>query len=208
MEQLVAERDGERAVHVARRHRAARRSAAAEQAPGRDAGGGGRVRFDRRQPRRHLRRGRDAAGGRRADAREPDERAGRAVRRGRAGPRRDPAAEEREVDAGASGSRRRRRRSASSSPHIRSTATGIWRGGQGARPIATLGEVPVAEGARSGATIAALVEDARWRTSARGNALSDDDAVRPVGPGARRPASTRRRRRSWRTPRARAAAGC
>lgn len=38
----------------------------------------------------------------------------------------------------------------------------------GARPIASLGEVPVAEGARSGATIAALVEEARWRTSARG----------------------------------------
>ena len=37
-----------------------------------------------------------------------------------------------------------------------------------ARPIAALGEVQVAEGARAGATIAALVEDARWRTSARG----------------------------------------
>ncbi|URW76453.1 DNA polymerase III subunit alpha [Sphingomonas donggukensis] len=40
--------------------------------------------------------------------------------------------------------------------------------GQGARSIATLPEVPVAEGARSGAMVAALVEDARWRTSARG----------------------------------------
>lgn len=37
-----------------------------------------------------------------------------------------------------------------------------------ARPIAALGEVAVAEGTRAGATIAALVEDARWRTSARG----------------------------------------
>ncbi|TKD50493.1 DNA polymerase III subunit alpha [Sphingomonas baiyangensis] len=37
-----------------------------------------------------------------------------------------------------------------------------------ARPIAALAEVNVAEGARAGATIAALVEDARWRTSARG----------------------------------------
>lgn len=39
----------------------------------------------------------------------------------------------------------------------------------GARDIATLGEVPVPEGGRVGATIAALIEDARWRTSARGN---------------------------------------
>ncbi|WP_315760529.1 DNA polymerase III subunit alpha [Sphingomonas sp. Y38-1Y] len=38
-----------------------------------------------------------------------------------------------------------------------------------ARPIAALAGVQVAEGARGGATIAALVEDARWRTSARGN---------------------------------------
>jgi DNA polymerase-3 subunit alpha len=37
-----------------------------------------------------------------------------------------------------------------------------------ARSIATLGEVPLAEGGRTGATIAALVEEARWRTSARG----------------------------------------
>ncbi|MFZ5746276.1 MAG: DNA polymerase III subunit alpha [Pseudomonadota bacterium] len=39
----------------------------------------------------------------------------------------------------------------------------------GAREIMTLGDVPVPEGARVGSTIAALVEDARWRTSARGN---------------------------------------
>lgn len=57
--------------------------------------------------------------------------------------------------------------------------------GQGARPIAALGEVPVAEGARSGATIAALVEDARWRTSARGNrylmmTLSDQSGQVPA----------------------------
>ena len=37
-----------------------------------------------------------------------------------------------------------------------------------ARTIATIGEVEVAEGGRAGATIAALIEDARWRTSARG----------------------------------------
>ncbi|WP_294302055.1 DNA polymerase III subunit alpha [uncultured Sphingomonas sp.] len=57
--------------------------------------------------------------------------------------------------------------------------------GQGARPIAALGDVPVAEGARSGATIAALVEDARWRTSARGNrylmmTLSDQSGQVPA----------------------------
>ncbi|WP_448664170.1 DNA polymerase III subunit alpha [Sphingomonas sp. CJ20] len=39
----------------------------------------------------------------------------------------------------------------------------------GARDIVTLGEVPIPDGARVGSTIAALVEDARWRTSARGN---------------------------------------
>ena len=40
---------------------------------------------------------------------------------------------------------------------------------QGAREIASLNEVPIPDGARVGATIAALIEDARWRTSARGN---------------------------------------
>ncbi|SOB87501.1 DNA polymerase III, alpha subunit [Sphingomonas guangdongensis] len=40
--------------------------------------------------------------------------------------------------------------------------------GNGARTIATLNEVPVAEGARSGATLVALIEDVRRRTSARG----------------------------------------
>ncbi|AQR73268.1 DNA polymerase III subunit alpha [Sphingomonas sp. LM7] len=40
---------------------------------------------------------------------------------------------------------------------------------QGARDIATLNDVQIPEGARVGATIAALIEDARWRTSARGN---------------------------------------
>ncbi|MAX00287.1 MAG: DNA polymerase III subunit alpha [Sphingomonas sp.] len=37
-----------------------------------------------------------------------------------------------------------------------------------ARAIAALGEVEIAEGARAGSTLAALIEDARWRTSARG----------------------------------------
>lgn len=37
-----------------------------------------------------------------------------------------------------------------------------------ARSIATLNEIQIAEGGRAGATIAALIEDARWRTSARG----------------------------------------
>jgi DNA polymerase III subunit alpha len=39
----------------------------------------------------------------------------------------------------------------------------------GAREIAGLGEIQIPEGARVGATIAALIEDARYRTSARGN---------------------------------------
>lgn len=38
----------------------------------------------------------------------------------------------------------------------------------GARDYAALGDLPIAEGQRTGATMAALVEDARWRTSARG----------------------------------------
>jgi DNA polymerase-3 subunit alpha len=38
-----------------------------------------------------------------------------------------------------------------------------------ARSIASLNEIQIAEGGRAGATIAALIEDARWRTSARGN---------------------------------------
>lgn len=37
-----------------------------------------------------------------------------------------------------------------------------------ARSIASLNEIEIAEGGRAGATIAALIEDARWRTSARG----------------------------------------
>ncbi|MCD2324940.1 DNA polymerase III subunit alpha [Sphingomonas sp. IC-56] len=39
----------------------------------------------------------------------------------------------------------------------------------GVRQIGTLGEMDIPVGGRVGATIAALVEDARWRTSARGN---------------------------------------
>ncbi|MBC9031450.1 DNA polymerase III subunit alpha [Sphingomonas sp. JC676] len=55
----------------------------------------------------------------------------------------------------------------------------------GARAIASLGEIPVPEGARVGATIAALIEDARWRTSARGNrylmaTISDTSAQTPT----------------------------
>ena len=38
----------------------------------------------------------------------------------------------------------------------------------GARSFASLGELSIAEGARVGATMAVLVEEARWRTSARG----------------------------------------
>ncbi len=38
-----------------------------------------------------------------------------------------------------------------------------------ARSFASLGELEIADGARVGATMAALVEDTRWRTSARGN---------------------------------------
>src|SRR5690606_34932624 len=37
-----------------------------------------------------------------------------------------------------------------------------------ARSIASLNEIVIADGGRAGATIAALIEDARWRTSARG----------------------------------------
>ncbi|MBO9623279.1 MAG: DNA polymerase III subunit alpha [Sphingomonas sp.] len=40
---------------------------------------------------------------------------------------------------------------------------------QGARSIASLADMSIPEGARVGTTIAALIEDARWRTSARGN---------------------------------------
>ncbi|RYD56930.1 MAG: DNA polymerase III subunit alpha [Sphingomonadales bacterium] len=55
----------------------------------------------------------------------------------------------------------------------------------GARLIGTLGEIPIPEGARIGATVAALIEDARWRTSARGNrylmaTISDTSAQTPV----------------------------
>ena len=54
-----------------------------------------------------------------------------------------------------------------------------------ARLIATLAEVPIAEGQRVGATVAALIEDARWRTSARGNrymmaTISDTSGQIPV----------------------------
>ena len=55
----------------------------------------------------------------------------------------------------------------------------------GARAIASLSEIPIAEGARIGATVAALIEDARWRTSARGNrylmaTISDTSAQTPI----------------------------
>ncbi|WP_213980747.1 DNA polymerase III subunit alpha [Sphingomonas sp. dw_22] len=39
----------------------------------------------------------------------------------------------------------------------------------GAREIGSLGDIAIPDGGRVGATIAALIEDARWRTSARGN---------------------------------------
>ncbi|MET0310302.1 MAG: DNA polymerase III subunit alpha [Sphingomonas sp.] len=39
----------------------------------------------------------------------------------------------------------------------------------GAREIVSLADVAIPDGGRVGATIAALIEDARWRTSARGN---------------------------------------
>ncbi|MEN3746879.1 DNA polymerase III subunit alpha [Sphingomonas sp. HF-S3] len=56
---------------------------------------------------------------------------------------------------------------------------------QGARPITMLGEVQIPEGQRAGATVAALIEDARWRTSARGNrymmaTISDTSGQVPV----------------------------
>ncbi len=55
----------------------------------------------------------------------------------------------------------------------------------GARQIADLASTPVPEGGRVGATVAALVEDARWRTSARGKrymmaTLSDASGQVPV----------------------------
>ncbi|MBO9712111.1 DNA polymerase III subunit alpha [Sphingomonas sp.] len=54
-----------------------------------------------------------------------------------------------------------------------------------ARAIASLPEIPIPEGARVGATIAALIDDARWRTSARGNrylmaTLSDTSGMVPA----------------------------
>lgn len=53
-----------------------------------------------------------------------------------------------------------------------------------ARSIASLNEIEIAEGGRAGATIAALIEDARWRTSARGKrymmaTLSDASGTTP-----------------------------
>lgn len=56
--------------------------------------------------------------------------------------------------------------------------------GFGAGTIAGLSDITVAEGGRVGATIAALLEDARWRTSARGNRylmLTLSDASGQVG---------------------------
>ncbi|WP_294335922.1 DNA polymerase III subunit alpha [uncultured Sphingomonas sp.] len=55
----------------------------------------------------------------------------------------------------------------------------------GARKIADLADTPVPDGGRVGATVAALVEDARWRTSARGKrymmaTLSDATGQVPV----------------------------
>jgi DNA polymerase-3 subunit alpha len=55
----------------------------------------------------------------------------------------------------------------------------------GARDITSLNEVEVPPGARVGATVAALIYDARWRTSARGNrylmaSISDTSGQLPV----------------------------
>jgi len=53
-----------------------------------------------------------------------------------------------------------------------------------ARSIVSLNDIDIAEGGRAGATIAALIEDARWRTSARGKrylmaTLSDSSGTVP-----------------------------
>ena len=56
---------------------------------------------------------------------------------------------------------------------------------QGARTIVGLSEIDIAEGGRTAATVGALVEDARWRTSARGRrylmaTLSDSTGQVPI----------------------------
>ena len=74
-----------------------------------------------------------------------------------------------ELDPGAAHGRREGERSASISRPIRSTATATSSTRTGAQSFAELAALPApADGGRSGAVMAALVEEARWRTSARG----------------------------------------
>ena len=76
------------------------------------------------------------------------------------------------------------------------------------RTYAELGEMRVGEGERVGAAMAALVEDVRWRTSARGRRYMMASLSRQQRPvHAPPPSRTMRPQRSKR-PRATAAAGC
>ena len=90
--------------------------------------------------------------------------------------RADPDAGRRRAGRWPSAWRRRRKRSASISPPIRSTATATSPRRMARKSFAALGALPApADGGRIGAVMAGLVEEARWRTSARGPALPDGD---------------------------------
>ena len=205
MEKLVAERDANGPFDVARRSRRPGRSAPAQQAPARDAG---------RRRARSMRSSPTAPASIAAAetilataarvARQRDERAGRAVRR----------------------------RADAVEPAIKLPLSARWTlgaadgAGEGGVRLLFLGASgrsppPSRQDARraqlcragrarhprrrqraSGATMAALVEDARWRTSARGQALSDGDAVGSHRASSSRPVSTMRSPPISRRPRA------
>ena len=116
-----------------------------------------------------VRRGRDHPRRRRQRRRGADQRAGRPVRRGPGQCRPDPHADAARTGRSPSAWPPRRRASASISPPIRSTITATSPLAHGARSFAELAALPApADGGRTGAVMAGLVEDARWRTSAEG----------------------------------------
>ena len=138
-----------------------------------------------------VRRGRDHPRRRRQRRRCADQRAGRPVRRGAGQRRADPHADRRELVARPAHGRREGELrllflgpSGRQLPPSRRSPTAPGR-------FAELAALPApADGGRTRAVMAGLVEDTRWRTSARGPPLHDGDPVRFARASSRRPSST------------------
>ncbi len=182
MESLVEERGRNGAVQVTRRFRRAHRPAPAQPPAAGEPRRRRRLRCAQCRPRRRVRSRRDDPRPRRQRARTTRDRPGRPVRRSAAEAGADPAAARRIMVAGPAHGRRagcvRLLFLGASGRRPEASA----RRPQGARPSPNSPSLSIPEGERIAANMAALVEDARWRTSARGPPLPDGNPQRLVGP--------------------------